>query len=245
MTARVPWVACIGIVLILAGIALPWWLGEDAALVPLAFVIAGSILTIRSTIARRESLHWKTIKLAEPGPQPGGLHFETSAFEAAGKAGQFFQWAIKAPLRKPFTGPPAFGLTATLVLFVVLAPMWVLQSLTPARVGFNVHLLLPGYQPVSEPVVLQLKMNPGKFAGRPRLFLRSGPVAWIELREALEEELKSRPDRVVYLEGDPEMVFDDAVKAMDVIRNLRAEVVMLTPGTKQERRLEDNSHDQR
>lgn len=154
------------------------------------------------------------------------------------KAGQYFQWAQRLPLRKRFAAPPSFGLLATICFFLVLIPMWVLQA-GRLSFGLNVHLLKPGVTPASYdfgsgPVILQLKCDrkAGCVGAPPRLYFSSKPVAWGELGATVQAALKSRPDRIVYLEGDPKMMFNDAIKAIDIIRTGHAEVVLLTPDKK-------------
>ena len=82
-----------------------------------------------------------------------------------------------------------------------------------------------------EPVVLQLRYNEELDSQivPPSLFLRSKRVSWSDLGSALQEELKARPDRVVYFEADPEVAYNDAVKAIDIIRGAHVDVVMLIP----------------
>jgi biopolymer transport protein ExbD len=121
-----------------------------------------------------------------------------------------------------------------MVYLVSLAGLGVIESLHPVTVGLNVHLLKAGAVPVSrdfgtEPVVLRLKASSREYTEPPGLYLRSKHVSWSGLEGALQDDLKSRSDRVVYLEGDPEMAYNYAVKAIDIIRRAQGEVVMLTP----------------
>jgi len=63
----------------------------------------------------------------------------------------------------------------------------------------------------------------------PRLYVNSRAVSWEDLDAVLNKELRLRPPTwPVYLEGDPAIEWGHAVKAMDVIRGLHAEVVLLT-----------------
>ncbi|MBZ5525606.1 MAG: hypothetical protein LAP21_25570, partial [Acidobacteriia bacterium] len=241
-------------------------LDEGVPVVFLLFVIVGSILFIRSIIAHRESRYWKTISVAQPGPQSGvlyldsdsrasnpprppvtrkGLHLTAAAWLGIGcialgvpayafaqywmathtfvadvttlshedvslllwlsamcaavgislvvlfsitrlsgrstraaslslaeRAGQHFQWARKLPLRKTFSGPPSFGLVAVIALFLVVTPMWLLESWHRMPVGLNVHLLKSGASPMSrdfgsEPVVLRFKVNRREYTAPP------------------------------------------------------------------------------
>jgi biopolymer transport protein ExbD len=62
----------------------------------------------------------------------------------------------------------------------------------------------------------------------PHLYLNSKPVSWGELADALRNQLKLRPDWVVYVEADEHVSWADVVNAMDIIRGTNAKVVLLT-----------------
>lgn len=64
-------------------------------------------------------------------------------------------------------------------------------------------------------------------AGPPRLYLNSKPFPWEELGDALTNELKLRPDWVVYVEADEQVSWSDVIWAMDIIRSRRARIVLL------------------
>ena len=63
--------------------------------------------------------------------------------------------------------------------------------------------------------------------GPPKLYLNSKPVRWDELGEALTNELKLRPDWVVYVDADGMVSWSDVVGAMDIIRGRHAKIVLL------------------
>jgi biopolymer transport protein ExbD len=65
----------------------------------------------------------------------------------------------------------------------------------------------------------------------PHLYLNSAPVLWGELASALRNQLKLRPDWVVYIEADEHISWADVVNAMDIIRGTNAKVVLLTTKT--------------
>jgi hypothetical protein len=66
---------------------------------------------------------------------------------------------------------------------------------------------------------------------QPMLYVNSKPVKWDELGDALTNELKLRPDWVVYVEADEEVRWSDVVAAMDIIRSRHARIVLLTART--------------
>jgi biopolymer transport protein ExbD len=56
------------------------------------------------------------------------------------------------------------------------------------------------------------------------------PAAEFEI--ALKEELKRRPDWIVFVEADSELQWDVVANAVGIIRELHAKVVLLTPPPK-------------
>ena len=86
------------------------------------------------------------------------------------------------------------------------------------------------------PVIVRLEnAGPGV---KPRLYVNSKSVPWgnadepwKELHRVLKEELKVRPEWVIYIEGDPNLPWADAVGGADVARGLNAKVILLTPET--------------
>jgi len=93
--------------------------------------------------------------------------------------------------------------------------------------GIRVHLAraVPSLLLV-EPLVARIG-----FSGRdlqPDLHLDSKVVSWENLYSALQESLKLRPDWVVYVEADPDVDWQRVSDVMDMIRNARAQVVLLT-----------------
>ena len=64
----------------------------------------------------------------------------------------------------------------------------------------------------------------------PRLLVDSVRAAWEDFPSVLRDKLKQRPPNwPVYVHGDPELTFARPVKAVDIIRGLHAEVVLLAP----------------
>jgi hypothetical protein len=98
--------------------------------------------------------------------------------------------------------------------------------------GLTVHLVrlrlqAPTYVGL-QPLRVRLIADPPN--GRAAVYIDSRPIPWDRLASQLRIELKQRPPNwPVYLEGDPEMNFGDAVAAIDIIRGLHAEVVLLGP----------------
>jgi biopolymer transport protein ExbD len=62
----------------------------------------------------------------------------------------------------------------------------------------------------------------------PQLYLNSRPIADEQMGLLLTAELKSRSDRVVYVQASGEVEWGDAIGIMDIIRGTGAKVVLLT-----------------
>ena len=143
--------------------------------------------------------------------------------------GQNFRWAQELPLKKRFSVLPAFALIAGSVLFVPFIAFFILSPI-PAK-GLYVHVLKPG--PLApkngvpiEPVVVQVvDAGPGV---EPDVYVNSHVTSWDKLGDALKDELKIRPERMVYVEGDENVPWSDAVNAVDIAKRLHADVVLLT-----------------
>jgi biopolymer transport protein ExbD len=110
--------------------------------------------------------------------------------------------------------------------------VWVFQSLfhLPPQ-GFSVHLLRPELrsQAVSGIQPLYVRLEFRGVNHRPGLSVDSQPVAWEDFGNVLQNGLRSRPPSwPVYVEADRDVEWESAVKAVDVIRGLNAEVTLLT-----------------
>jgi biopolymer transport protein ExbD len=67
---------------------------------------------------------------------------------------------------------------------------------------------------------------------RPNLYLNWQPISWEDLGTVLGKELNRRPPHsFVYVEGDAGLEWQPVVKAIDIIRGLQGEVVLLTART--------------
>jgi len=62
----------------------------------------------------------------------------------------------------------------------------------------------------------------------PEVYLNSKATSWNRLGSDLKDELKLRPEWVVYVEADPNLPWADAATVIDVAKGLHARVVLLT-----------------
>jgi hypothetical protein len=100
--------------------------------------------------------------------------------------------------------------------------------------GLTVHLVMPGiradFGPGIQPLRVRLEFD--RRSRRVSPYVDSQPIRWDDFGPLLNKELPRRPPNwPVYLEGDPEMEWRDAVRAIDIIRGLHGEVVLLTPSS--------------
>jgi biopolymer transport protein ExbD len=66
------------------------------------------------------------------------------------------------------------------------------------------------------------------------MYLNSKPMTADQLPRALEYEFARRADWSVYVEGDENATVRDVMAAMDLVRGVNGEVIMLTPGMRAE-----------
>jgi biopolymer transport protein ExbD len=135
---------------------------------------------------------------------------------------------------------PSFGLIAAISWLVLMTIVCVLQfgRFVPLK-GLTVHILRPGAPSQSSPWIEPLRVRV-EFAGqsaRPNLYLNSQPISWEDFGTVLAKELNRRPPHFpVYVEGDRDLEWRQVVKAIDIVRGLQAEVVMLTTATESPRK---------
>jgi hypothetical protein len=134
--------------------------------------------------------------------------------------------------RRLFPGLHSFGLVAGLVCTTVLSSVLLGRAVLGSfRKGLVVHLLRPEVPLHGTPGLEALWVRV-EFAGygKPlKLYFNGQPISWEDLPGALRKELNRRPPRFpVYVEGDPEGEWRDTVRAIDVVRGLDAEVILLT-----------------
>jgi hypothetical protein len=139
---------------------------------------------------------------------------------------------MRAPCPLPFSRLSWFSHLASMVfllLFVIVQPFDIFA--TRPVVGLTVRLLRPGIQaqrsPGIQPVLVHV--NYDRKNRRATVTVNSQPVAWEDLETVLRRELTLRPpDWPVYVEGDREMEWAWAARAIDVVQGLHARIVMLT-----------------
>lgn len=135
----------------------------------------------------------------------------------------------------PFSRTSWYGLVGTHACLVILIPVWVMISGMPlVPKGLVIDLAKPGIvaQSISGIQPLRVRVEAAKGDVRPKLYVGSRLVAWEDFGAVLQKELSQRPPNwPVYVEGSRNMEWGHAVRAIDTIRGLQAQVVLLTPST--------------
>jgi biopolymer transport protein ExbB/TolQ/biopolymer transport protein ExbD len=137
-----------------------------------------------------------------------------------------YGFAQTLPLRRRFTGMPAFALIAAPVLAILL-PMFALLLYPGTPRGLSVHLLkiaVGNYDPA--PVVVSV-IDAGP-TSEPKVYVDSKETSWSELDGTLKRQLRLRPRWIVYVAADENVSWSHVAYAIDVARGLQAEVVLLT-----------------
>jgi biopolymer transport protein ExbD len=149
--------------------------------------------------------------------------------------GHYYRSLRKRPLRARFAALPPFRLAYTIVLATLLVPSFLIFIYSwgwdRRSVGIRVSVLKSGSTVDYMTMPAFVRIEDAGADVRPHLYLNSTPVLWGELASALRNQLKLRPDWVVYVEADEHILWADVVNAMDIIRGTNAKVVLLTTKT--------------
>jgi hypothetical protein len=144
-------------------------------------------------------------------------------FEATSRP---YGFAQTLPLRKRFSGFPAFALIGAPVLGILI-PMFALMLRSPIPMGLPVHLLKIGAGDHDfSPIIISVIATNG--SGRPFLYVNSKETSWDELESTIRGQLKVRPRWIVWVEGGDDVSWGYVADVIDVSRGLHAEVVLLT-----------------
>jgi biopolymer transport protein ExbD len=139
----------------------------------------------------------------------------------------------KRPLR--FAALPPFRLAYTIVLTTLLVPSFLIFIYSwgwdRRSVGIRVSVLKSGSTVDYSTMPALVRIEDAGANVPPHLYLNSTPVLWSELASTLRNQLKLRPDWVVYIEADEHISWSDVVNAMDIIGGTNAKVVLLTTKT--------------
>lgn len=122
---------------------------------------------------------------------------------------------------EPNLTPMIDVLLVLLIIFMVIIPM--------GRKAFDVQLPDPTAPPPpknqkTDQIVLEV--NPGD-----QFLINKAPVAKSELFAKLKSIYDPRPTKVLFVKGDPEVVYQNVIFAMDQARGAGVKVIGATPPT--------------
>ena len=110
-------------------------------------------------------------------------------------------------------------LLVLLIIFMMVIPM--------SRKALDLQLPDPTPQPESNsppPSQIVLEVLPGE-----TFKINSQPVTKAELGKRLKEIYDPRPDKIIFVKGDPKVKYSDVITAMDVARGAGVKVIATTP----------------
>ncbi len=135
----------------------------------------------------------------------------------------------------PVMNLPTIALVCTLTWFIWLVPTW-LVSATGQRSSQGLLVSLPWKGVPAVATASGLTAPLVRIDAKRHLYMNYKQTTWEELPEGLEQALLGLPVRVVYFEGDSDIPFMDAARAIDVIQGLGAKAILMTPLSKAENR---------
>ena len=110
-------------------------------------------------------------------------------------------------------------LLVLLIIFMMVIPM--------SRKALDLQLPDPTPQPESNsppPSQIVLEVLPGN-----TFKINSQPVTRADLGRRLKEIYDPRPDKIIFVKGDPKVKYHDVITAMDVARGAGVKVIATTP----------------
>lgn len=140
----------------------------------------------------------------------------------------------QVPSRNPLWQLPTISIICVLTLFGVATPMWVLYAWGQGR-STGLMVRLPQKERSSVAAELGLTAPLIQVEATGSVYLNYRKTTWEALPTELDRALIGLPVRVVYVDGEDEATFGDAVRAIDLAEGLHARVILMTP---QSRRLE-------
>ena len=120
---------------------------------------------------------------------------------------------------EPNLTPMIDVLLVLLIIFMVIIPM--------GRKAFDVQLPDPTAEkpPPNQKVnQIVLEVNPGD-----QFLINKQPVSRDELYKKLREIYDPRPEKIIFVKGDPQVIYQDVIFAMDQARGAGVKVIGATP----------------
>ena len=170
-------------------------------------------------------LQWLALALIGPGLVVLGrsvIGSKAARFEVSATAYPHGIRPRRWPLRPRFTSLPSRGLLSFWLAVPLIIAMW--AHVAGSAIGFRVHLLPVSQTSKAEPATGTLTL---RIDARKRYYLNSKLISQEELTNTIARLAWPAPP-VVYLYADPNLDYKDVIAAIDTLRGLRANVVLLT-----------------
>jgi biopolymer transport protein ExbD len=118
----------------------------------------------------------------------------------------------------PNVTPMIDVLMVLLIIFMVIVPT--------SRKAIDVQLPDPNPQPSSAPNTSQivLSVHPGG-----QFEINKEPATAATLASRLKQIYDPRPDKIIFIKGDPDVTFQEIIQAMDISRGAGVKVIGFTP----------------
>ncbi|HUQ18485.1 MAG TPA: biopolymer transporter ExbD [Gemmatimonadaceae bacterium] len=109
-------------------------------------------------------------------------------------------------------------LLVLLIIFMLVVPM--------SRKAIDLQLPDPSEQEQSAnpPPQIVLEVLPGQ-----KYLINKQPVTKPDLLKRLTEIYKDRPEKIIFVKGDPKVKYEDVIYAMDVSRGAGVKVIGMSP----------------
>ena len=120
---------------------------------------------------------------------------------------------------EPNMTPMIDVLLVLLIIFMMIIPM--------GRKAFDVQLPDPTAEPPPKNQKVNqivLEVNPGE-----QYLINKAPVSKNELYNELKKIYDPRPEKILFIKGDPEVVYQDVIFGMDQARGAGVKVIGATP----------------
>ena len=118
----------------------------------------------------------------------------------------------------PNVTPMIDVLMVLLIIFMVIVPS--------SRKAIDVQLPDPNPQPSSAPNTSQIALSVHK-GGQFEINKEPQPLSALPGR--LKQIYDPRPDKIIFIKGDPDATFQDIIQAMDISRGAGVKVIGFTP----------------
>jgi biopolymer transport protein ExbD len=146
-----------------------------------------------------------------------------------------FRRQRRLPLRRQFAVLPNRGAVGGAMILLLLIPTFVMVTQQDPKIGIYVRLVPrhpsgPDELCLEGPIVVTIYQS-GSVS---KLLLNGTEVKRERFEGALKSKLAERSNWEVFVEGDDSVSFTDPMYALDVINDLQAKAVILTPKLKQQ-----------